>query len=308
MPPNFAGQSFFLLVQGPVVVEKFDFVAGVEKEVAVGFAHVPADEIEDSALRVGFASEVVRCAIGLDEVLTEPLEDGGEIDSGLAAVDAKAVRTAQEGAGLIVELLIEIFSGVRLVAERRAAHGCTNQRDVNAGLTEFGAQRAVLDFVQGHFAACDDKAELVPDAGDLTDAVLGINDRADERRFNGVVANDRFQRESVVGVDPEGDLLLIAPGVELAGLDEGQGGGECVEITAVGLQAAIIYHSAVIHVAGERGSIALIGKSPGVGSRSCRRELDQMRRAAVQIPPATGHEQNNGNCSGYDMRCLHEFL
>ena len=125
----------------------------------------------------------------------------------------------------------------------------------------------MLDFVQRHRPAHDGMLQLIPYPGDMPDAVFRIHHQLEERGLNGVVVDYVFQHQSVVGVYPEGDLLLLAPLAVDDGVQMGHSQDECVELFSVGLEAFVIDHAAVVNVRPEHNGVVVVAER--VNPRPC---------------------------------------
>ena len=126
-------------IEVPVVVGVLDFRVVAEDDGAVLVVEIGGDEFFDAA---GF----------FDEVLLEPIENGGEVEGVVLRVEAVAGGIGEEGAGLFFELGIELSCLEGFVEKVGAADGRAVDGEMDARVVEGGAQQVVFDVVESdHF-------------------------------------------------------------------------------------------------------------------------------------------------------------
>ena len=140
----------------------------------------------------------------MNEVIAVPFVQLGQADNGDARIDLEPTRISVDVVGLTGQLFFELIGPVGLIAKRRAAHGRTDECEVDSRLGELGADLLVFDLVETPFVSPHIPADGVP-------AIAGGNilDRVDR-----IVVEDQRQSERVVGVDEERQSLVASELVE----------------------------------------------------------------------------------------------
>src|SRR5688572_21086414 len=225
-PRSVALPSLGHVVQAPVVVEVAQLRAAQELRL---LARREADQVLLHRLRLAL------------EVLGEPLEDLGDGQLLRGRVDAVARAVVDEGAHLLVKLGLELLGGEGLVAQRGAAHRGAVDGRVQARVLELTAQDLVLDVVQRQVLVLAVRA-----VRPHRDEAL-VEDRVEPERpveladaLQRVMIDHPLDAEGVVGVDPEGEALRLAPAAELGRRHRDQAGEVGVEAGAVLLQLGVV--------------------------------------------------------------------
>jgi hypothetical protein len=91
--------------------------------------------------------------MGPCKIPSVPQENSRELQGIAGPVESRA-STGEEGAHLIVELLVEQGAVERFVAQRRAGHRATYEGTVDTWLAE-SPNLAMLEIVEGHRFAID---------------------------------------------------------------------------------------------------------------------------------------------------------
>lgn len=245
--------------------------------VTEALGHVGGGEIGDEVEDVGGGSS---------EVSGKPVEELREFRGAATAVELVAV--GEEPAALVVELIVELVGHVGFVAKFGAGDGSANEREVDAGILEFGPNDLVFDVLEGVGLAANDGEGDVPGLASILAAGLTEGgDGADG--FHGVNRGDEFEGVGVVGVDPEGELGVA--GGEGVGISRGDLGEIGVE-SRVLLDAAVIDFVAAHVLAEQGGEQGVVGdgvqrgaqqeRGKGEKEKAVHRGVSQRRMAVFQ--------------------------
>src|SRR5215470_647811 len=156
-------------------------------------------------------------AVAALPVLAEPVEDLRNFQRAPRGVEAVARAVGEEPARLVLELRVEPLGHVRLLAQHRTTDGGTVDGEVHARLVvrTRAAEGVVLDAIERRLAS-EQREEAVLEG--VAEDLAEVPDRPDIR----IARQDLLDREGVVGVDQERDLLRLGPAVELGLADPRQ--------------------------------------------------------------------------------------
>ncbi|MBA7685201.1 hypothetical protein ES703_93619 [subsurface metagenome] len=118
----------------------------------------------------------------------------------------------------------------------------------------------MLNMLEAHILAHYLEFLLVPYAWNLPDTVFWIVYGFEKGRLDRIVIDDDFQRQAIIGINPKGDLVLLAPFFVCLSIKLGNCLGKCIQLLTMGLELFVVYHPHFINIGLQNCSIVIVTK------------------------------------------------